>query len=53
MNMEIRFSTEEEHKNFLESGLKEFNSKYNKHERKDFGFYVYDGDKIVGGHVGE
>ena len=48
--MEIVFSTEKEHLEFLDKGLDKFNHAYIPVKQlKDFGFFCKDGDRIIGG----
>jgi ribosomal protein S18 acetylase RimI-like enzyme len=56
--MEIKFSTEEKDRKFVIDGLNKFNANFNKNlvpysNKKEFGFFAYANDEIVGGISGE
>jgi len=55
--MKFVFSTEKEHEEFLGKGLNGFNGRFSANiipyeNKKDFGFYAYDGEQLVGGICG-
>ena len=55
--MDIKFSKDATHKQFLDDGLDNYARPMNDHllhdKNEQFGFYVWDGDKLLGGVCGK